>query len=113
MNPGVLIARAALDGIAFLLGVAFLAALMPGRLRKYTTADGAVVRESIAEWVCVPIGGVPQWMAIRGRDTFGTRSSSSSTAGQARRRRRSSSTSTTLADHFTLVAWEQRVMGSG
>ncbi len=111
MNPGVLILLAILGGAAVLLGVCFVAASIPGRLRKYTTPDGAAVPESIAEWISVPIGGVRQWMAIRGRDVRnpvllflhgGPGSTETPFLFHF---------NDALTDHFTLVAWEQRGAG--
>jgi pimeloyl-ACP methyl ester carboxylesterase len=94
-------------------GVALLAVRLatPGRVAPVTDADGRGVPGSVAAVQRVRLGGVDQWVSMRGRSAGNpvllhlSGGPGSSDIGWVRRFNRA------LEDRFTVVVWEQRGAG--
>jgi pimeloyl-ACP methyl ester carboxylesterase len=98
---------------ALAVGVGALAVqlVQPGRVATFTGADGKPVPGSIATMQKVNLGGVDQWVSIRGRSVDNpvllhlSGGPGSSDVGWVRSFNRA------LEDRFTVVVWEQRGVG--
>jgi proline iminopeptidase len=84
---------------------------MPGRVAPVTDAAGRVVPGSVAAVERVRLGGVDQWVSIRGRNSANpvllhlSGGPGSSDVGWVRRFNRA------LEERFTIAVWEQRGVG--
>lgn len=83
----------------------------PGRTRPFRTATGDVVPESVAEVGYCRLGGVDQWVLIRGRDLANPPLIHLHGGPGFSETRFFRHFNAELEDRFTVVYWDQRCAG--
>lgn len=108
---GLVVRRAFTALLAIGLSWLALALIRPAAVAEVLDADGRPVPGSVASLEKVRLGGVDQWVSIRGRDATNpvllhlSGGPGSSDVGWVRTFNRA------LEDHYTVVVWEQRGVG--